>query len=88
MLIRWLRRATTKPGNERIETGVLVKSQKKWKKVSVDRKMVRMLSSGEATGQCSRDNKHNRPLLQQKRGHRLTEETPRKVLVPGEIVFR
>ena len=30
------------------------------------------------------DRKHNRPLLLRRRGHRLTEENPRKVLVPEE----
>ena len=30
------------------------------------------------------DRMHNRPLLLQKRRHRLMEENPRKVLVPGE----
>ena len=33
------------------------------------------------------DGKHDRPLLLQKRGHRLTEENPRKVLVPEERVL-
>ena len=33
------------------------------------------------------DRRHNRPLLAQKRGHRLTEKNLRKVLVPEEGVL-
>ena len=33
------------------------------------------------------DNKHNRPLLLQRRRHRLTEEDLREALVPGEKVL-
>ena len=57
--------------NERIETGVLVKSHKEsnWTVVSATEVIV--------------DRKHNRPLLLQKRRHKLTEENPRKVLVAG-----
>ena len=33
------------------------------------------------------DNKHNRPLLLQRRRHRLTEEDFRKVLAPGDKVL-
>ena len=33
------------------------------------------------------DREHDRPLLLQRRRHRLTEESPRKALVPGESVL-
>ena len=33
------------------------------------------------------DNKHNRPLLLQRRRHRLTEEDLRRALAPGEEVL-
>ena len=76
------------------ETGVLVKSRK-GRKVSVERESGRMLVSGkqldsvqEETPAVSRnaivDRKHNRPLLLQKRRHRLTEKNPRNFLVPGD----
>ena len=72
--------------NERIETGVLVKSQKR-KNVSAER-TVGERCQWEATGQFSRETpvvsategivgrKHNRPLLLQKRRRRLTQENP------------
>ena len=59
--------------NERIETGVSVKSHK-GRKVSVDRK-VQECDQSKANGQCTEPivgREHNRPLLLQKRRHRLT----------------
>ena len=73
-----------KARNERIETGVLVKGQT-GKNVSVERRMDEC-DQWKANGQCSRgesgslrhgrivDNRHNRPLLLQRRRDRLTEE--------------
>ena len=86
-----------KARNERIETGVLV-SGLKGRKVSVERN-VGGCFQWRAIGQVSKRRllqfqprkrswtKHNRPLLLQRRRHRLTEENPRKVLAPEEKVF-
>ena len=93
-----IRRRNYKAQNERIETGVLVKSHKE-REVSVERRMERMLSvesnwsvqeethAVSATGVIV-NNKHSRPFLLERRRHRLTGENPRKrFLAPGENVL-
>ena len=89
-----IRRRNFKARNERIETGVLVKSHG-WRKVSVERK-VGECHQWKATCQDEAlvvsatevivDNKHNRLLIHRRR-HRLTEEDLRKVLAPGDKVL-
>ena len=74
-----------KARNERLEPGVLVKSQQ-GRNVSVDRTKgavsgKQLVSVQEETFAVSAtdpivDRKHNCPRLLQKRGHRLTEENP------------
>ena len=81
-----------KARNERIETGVVTKSQK-GTKVSIERQ-VGERSQWKANGQCLRgdscstevivDKRYKRALLLQLRSHKLTEENPRKVLAPEE----
>ena len=93
------RTRNVKARNERIETGVLVVIVTKGEQSAL-REEVGECHQWKATGQCSRgescsvshrevvvDRKHNRPLLLQKRRHRLTEETPRKVWVPGDTLL-
>ena len=81
-----IRTRNFKAQNERIETGVLVNSHK-GRNVSVERRENAI--SGKQLDSVQKetlvvsateivDRQHNRPLLLQKRGHRLTEENPRK----------
>ena len=77
-----------KARNERIETG------HKGRNVSVEKKNGRNVISGKQQDndqeeQCQPivDNKHTRLFLLQKRIHRLTEESLRKALGPGEKGF-
>ena len=82
--------------NERIGTGVVTKSQKET--ISVERKVRECSQLKSEKIRCSRGDscsfshgsirgqrkEYSRALLLQMRSHRLTEENPRKVLVPEE----
>ena len=84
--------------NERIETGVLVKTQQ-GKNVSAEGNQENAISrkqedSGQkemlaasATTSLSVERKHNRPLLLQGRRHKMTEENFRKGSLPQAVVF-
>ena len=82
-----------KAQNERIEIGVLVKSQK-GRNVSADRKVGECFQ-WKANGQCSRGEScshsgqraHNHPLLLQERRHRLTQENLATMATWEEKVF-
>ena len=55
----------------------------KWENASSGKQLG---SVQEGTGKVV-DNRHNRPLLLQRRRHRLMEESLRKALAPGEKVL-